>query len=156
MLEATILDLIARGIPEAFLFVLSAYTFSKIAIDKGPYVISSILYAVIIFIVRNLPINYGVHTVIGVITLIVLNISVNKFELIKAIKVSIFTFILEFICEGVDILIIIYVFGLDMNNAFRDNITKLLYSSPSLIIFAMFVFSYYFILLKRKELRVHK
>ena len=156
MLKLSVLEFFFRGIPESFLLLFSTYAFSKAVINKGRYVLSSILSAVIIYIIRCLPINLGVHTVFAIITTIVLNVFINKFHVIKAIKSTIIAFTLVFICETLNIIVIQNILGLDMNNAFRNDISRLLYSSPSLIIFALIVIGYYFVLLKRKELRVHK
>ena len=154
MLKITLLEFFFRGIPESFLFIFSTYAFSKVAINKGRYVLSSMLFAIIIYTVRCLPIDYGMHTIFAFITLVLLSIFISKIEVIKAIKLGVFTIILVFICEGLNIIIILYVFGLKMNDAFSNNVTKLLYTSPSLIIFAVIVFTYYYILSKRKKLRV--
>jgi len=151
MLEVTTLEFFLRAIPEAFLFVFATYTFSKTAIDKGPYLLSSILLAIIAFSVRQLPINYGVHTILAIIALIILNVSINKFKVIKAIQVVNLTFILELVCEGLNILFIQYVLGVDINNISHNIITKMIYLSPSLIIFSVITFTYYYILLKRKK-----
>ena len=153
MLKVTTLEFFLRAIPEAFLFVFSTYTFSKVAINKRRYILSSTLLAIIGFIVRQLPISFGVHTILALIMLIVINVSINKFDVIKAIQSVIITFIIELICEGMNILFIQYVLGLDIEKISSNNITKLIYSSPSLIIFTVIVFSYYYILLKRQELK---
>jgi len=153
MLEVTTLEFFFRAIPEAFLFVFATYTFSKAAIDKRRYLFSSILLAIIGFSVRQLPINYGVHTILAIIALIALNVCINKFKVIKAIQVVNLTFILELVCEGLNILFIQYVLGVDINNISRNITTKMIYLSPSLIVFSVIVFSYYYILLKRKKLK---
>jgi len=155
MLKVSMLEIIFRAIPESFLIVLSTYTFSKVDINKGRYILTSILIFIGIFIVRCLPINLGVHTILAIVIIIVLNVFINKIHVIKAIKGTIITFMLQFICEILNVVIIQNVLGLDMNNAFRNNVSRLLYSSPSLIMFALVVISYYFVLLKRKDLKVH-
>ena len=154
MLKITFLEFFFRGIPESFLFIFATYTFSKIAINKKPYVLSSVLLAIIIYTSRCLPINYGIHTVFAFVALVILNVLINKIEVFKAIQLGVFTIVLQFICEGINILIILYVFGLKMDDALSNNVSKLLYTIPSIIIFATIVFTYYYILLKRKKLRV--
>ena len=155
MLKISMLEIIFRAIPESFLIVFSTFTFSKIAINKGRYLLTSILIFMGIFIVRCLPINLGVHTILAIVIMIALNVYINKFEVLEAIKGTIITFMLEFICEILNVVIIQSVLGLDMNNAFRNNISRLLYSSPSLIMFALVVLSYYFVLIKNEDLTIH-
>jgi len=151
MLHVTILEFFLRGIPEAFLFIFSTHVFSKVAIVRKRYLLSSILMATSASVFKSLPIHFGVHTILSLIAMIVLNVSINKFEVIKAIQMSIIIFILGFICEGLNIIIIQYVIGLDMKNALHDNLLRIIYFSPSLIILAVIVLIYYFI--KRKEMR---
>ena len=155
MLKVSMLEIIIRGIPESFLMFFSIHTFSKVLINKGRYIVSSVLFIFIIYTIRCLPIKLGIHTILAMIAMIVLTVIVNKFDVIDAIKGTIITVLLEFICEILNVVIIQYVLGLDMNNAFRNNVSRLLYSSPSLIMFALVVISYYFVLLKRKDLKVY-
>ena len=151
MLKISILEFFLRAIPESFLIVFFTYIFSKTAINKKRYALSSILATVFIYTIRCLPINLGVHTILGIVIMIILNVNINKIHVIKAIRSTIIAFALEFICEILNVVIIQNVLGLDMKNAFHDNVSRLLYSSPSLIMFALVVLSYYFILLKKRK-----
>jgi len=151
MLNVTLLEFFLRGIPEAFLFVLSTHVFSKVLIDKKRYLLSSMLMAICVLGIKNLPIHFGVNTILSLITLIVLNVYLNKFEVIKAIHMGIITFIIGFMCEGLNVLLIQYILGFDMKNALQDNLLGIIYLSPSLIFLAVVVLIYYFI--KRKEMR---
>jgi len=153
MYNVTILEFFVRAIPEAFLFVFSTYTFSKVSIDKRKYLLSSVFMAISAFVIRSLPIHFGVHTMLALIALIVINVSINKFEVVKATQAVIITFIVELICEGLNFIIIQYVLRININLVFEDVRYKLLYSSPSLLIFGCLVSAIYFILLKRNKLR---
>jgi len=155
MLKLSVLEFFFRAIPEGFLFVFATYTFTKVVVNKGRYLLSSILLAIIAFTIRQLPINYGVHTIWGLIILIVLNVSINKFEVFESIKAVVFTFVLELICEAINFIIVRYVFKISFSVAFGNVKDKLIYATPSLVIFAVTVFVYYYILLKRKKLRIY-
>jgi len=153
MLKLTLLDCFARGLPEAFLFILAAYAFSKNALNLRRYLLSSVLLVVMGYCIRLLPIQYGLNTILSTIGLIILIIKINKIDIIKAITSSIAIVILELICEAINVLIIQYVFKADMNFVFNDPTLKILYGIPSLLIFGCIIAIYYFILLKRKELK---
>lgn len=153
MLKVTPMEFFVRGIPEAFLFFFAVYAFSKIFINIKRYIISSVLYGVMVYIVRFFPIHYGVHTIINVFIIIILAVNINKIDLIEAIRSAIMIIILQFICEGINVLIIQYVFKVDISYVFNDPALKILYGIPAVLIFLFVVIWYYITLLKRKELK---
>lgn len=72
------------------------YTLSKKSINNTNYYIVSILLSVLTYLVRLLPIYYGVHIVINIITFISI-MTILGIPLIKSIKNTLITFtILEF------------------------------------------------------------
>ena len=72
------------------------YTLSKKSINNTNYYIVSILLSVLTYVVRLLPIYYGVHIVINIITFISI-MTILGIPLIKSIKNTLITFtILEF------------------------------------------------------------
>lgn len=72
------------------------YTLSKKSINNTNYYIVSILLSVLTYVVRLLPIYYGVHIVINIITFISIMTILGR-PLIKSIKNTLITFtILEF------------------------------------------------------------
>jgi hypothetical protein len=153
MLRISILEFIIRGIPEGFLFIFAACVFSKNAIHMKRYLISSILFSVIVYLIRFLPIQNGADTILNLILLITLTVIINKVDIIKAIKASIIALLLGFISEGVNICILQFVLKKDLNQIFNNPTMKIFYGIPSTFIFACIIIIYYFILSKRKELK---
>ncbi|WP_097026930.1 hypothetical protein [Clostridium peptidivorans] len=153
MLELTPMEFFARGLPEALLFIFGVYAFSKSFINIKKYIISSVLYALVAYIVRFLPIHYGVHSIINVFVLIIITVNINKIDLISSIQSAITVIILQFICEGINAFIIQYIFKVDINYVFNDPVLKTLYGIPSIIVFACVAITYYIRLLRRKELK---
>nr|WP_312292105.1 hypothetical protein [Clostridium chromiireducens] len=76
MLQLTVLEFTIRTIPEALVYIFAAYVFSNKKLDVNKYLISSFLLAIGTFLVRMLPINYGVHTILAIIIQMVI---FNKF-----------------------------------------------------------------------------
>jgi hypothetical protein len=150
MLKLPLLEFFFRGIPEESLLIFAVYAFSKTIVDVKKYVMSSILLIAIVYLIRFLPIQFGVHTILNLIVMILLTVNINKIEIIKAIKASIIAIILESICEGINIFIIQYIFKLDINSVFKDPILKILYGIPSLLIFACAIGLYYHRFLKKR------
>ncbi|MBU3171050.1 hypothetical protein [Clostridium estertheticum] len=152
MLRLTLLEVVLRSLPEEFLVIFAVYVFSKTVVNVKRYIISSIIYIIAVCLIRLLPIQYGVHTILNIIIIIVLTTNVNKISIINSIKASIITVILLFICEGINVFIVRYVFKVDVKHVFSQPLSKILYSVPSLVIFALIVFTYYFYLVKKNKL----
>lgn len=152
MLKLSVLEFLFRLIPEGFLFILASYALSKSLIDKKRYIISSILLASIVYIIRSLPIHYGVHTILVLITYIVLTVNINKIDIIKSIKAGIVTIIFEFICEGINVFLIQKVFRVGVDVVFSEPLLKVVYGTPSLLMLGCVIVLWYIRLLKRKEL----
>lgn len=153
MLRLTWFEFIVRGIPEQFLFVLAIYAFSKIRIDLKKYLLSGVLASIMLYLVRLLPIQYGVHSLVSLVILIIIVSYINKIDIIKSIRGGISTFVLCFILEGINLSFIQFVLKMNLNNIMNNHILKTLTGLPSLIVFGIVVIAYYYRLAKRKELQ---
>ncbi len=105
---------------------------------------------IMIFIIRSLPISYGIHTILSIMVLVLLSYTINKIDVTIAVKSTIITIILQFICEGINIFIIQYVLKNDMNYIFNNSKLKTMYGIPSLIIFTCIVLLLYIRLLEKE------
>lgn len=152
MLKLTLLEVLLRGLPEGFIIIFAVYAFSKTVINIKRYIVSSIIFVIAVCLIRLLPIQYGVHTILNTIVIIVLTVNINKIAIIKSILAGVITVIVEFICEGINMLIIQYIFKEDIMNLLNEPSLKILYGIPSLVIFAVIVANYYYYLARRKKL----
>lgn len=152
MLKLTLLEVFLRVLPEEFLIIFAVYAFSKTVFNVKRYIITSILLLIAVYIIRLLPIQYGVHTILNIIVIIVLAINISKISIIKSIQASIMAVVLEFICEGINMFIIQYILKVNVVNILSNTSLKILYGIPSLVIFATTVCIYYFYLCRRKKL----
>lgn len=152
MLKLTTVEIIFRAIPEGFLYMFGFYVFTKTRFNIKRYIISSILGGGLIGIMRALPISYGIHTILLIISLAALSIFVNKIDTIKSIQAGILVFASMFICETINVLLIYSVFKKDMEYIFTDPKLKIIYGIPSLIILGGYLGWHYRKLSKRKEL----
>lgn len=144
MLRLTWFEFIVRGLPEAFLFTFAAHAFSKTRIKQNKYILSSILYWTIVYLIRRLPIQYGIHTILSLIVFIVLISSINKIDIIKSIQAAIITFILGFLSEGIVVSFIQFVLKKDLNTLLQNNTLKTLYGLPSIFILGAIAAAFYF------------
>jgi hypothetical protein len=153
MLQISFPEFIIRGIPEGLIFFIAVYAFTKNVIQIKRYLLSSFLYSIIVYLIRFLPIQNSSDYILNLIVLITLTVIINKIDIIQSIKAGIIIMLLEFICEGINIFLIQFILKKDLNAAFKDPMLKIIYTSPSLLIFACIVIAYYIRLLKRKELK---
>jgi hypothetical protein len=153
MLQISWFEFIVRGIPEGFLFIFAAHAFSKTEIKLNKYLLSSILYCIIVYLIRLLPIQYGIHTILNLIILIILLSGINNIDVIKSIQAGIITFILGFISDGIVVSFIQFVLKKDLEILLKNPTLKTLYGLPSVIMLGIVAAVFYIRLSKRKEFK---
>ena len=136
-----------------FIFFLAFYAFTKNKVQPKLCFISAIIQAIVVFSIRFLPIDTKVDNILNLILLITLAVFINRIEVIKAIKAGIVIMILELLCEGLNVFILQVLMKKDTSVLFADPMSKILYSSPSILIFGCIVIAYYFVLLKKNKLK---
>ncbi|MFL0267667.1 hypothetical protein [Candidatus Clostridium radicumherbarum] len=154
LVKVSYVEFLLRGIPEGLLFYFAAYAFTKQRIHLKRYFLSCILQSVIVYLIRFLPIQNGTDAILNLILLITLSVIINKFEIIQAIRAGIIIILLEFICEAINVYFIQFILKKDLNLLFNNPMQKILYSSPSLLLFGCLAIGYYIILRKRNELKI--
>ncbi|MGL4570786.1 MAG: hypothetical protein ACRCVJ_06955 [Clostridium sp.] len=149
MLHLSFLELIFRAIPESFALIFGMYLFSNIVLKPGKYIISSLLLATATYSVRFLPISYGMNTIISIMVLIAIAIYINEANLLQAVAGGIFSIVLLFICEGLNMFILQGVYGDKLINIFQNPVCKIISGLPSLIAFFIILAIYKLIINKR-------
>lgn len=150
MLRLTVFEFVARIIPEAFVLIFAMALLSNIKLNAKRYIISSLLFGTYVYSVRMLPINYGVHTILDIVIMNIIMTMINKADIILAIKASLITTILLFICEGLNMLLLSLIFKDKLESIMLDPMLKTLYGFPSLICFTIITIIYY---LKKRKVR---
>jgi hypothetical protein len=153
MLQISWFEFIVRGIPEGFLFIFAAHAFSKTGIKLNKYLLSCVLYCIIVYLIRLLPIQYGVHTILNLIILIILLSCINNIDIIKSIQAGIITFILGFISDGIVVSFIQFILKKDLEILLKNPTLKTLYGLPSVLILGIVAAVFYIRLSKRKEFK---
>ncbi|MEQ8153921.1 MAG: hypothetical protein ABRQ25_03360 [Clostridiaceae bacterium] len=151
MLRLTFIEIFARGIPEAFLIIFSAHVFSGTRINKKNFYLSILLCAILVYFIRLLPIQYGVNSILTFFVMIITTVSINKMDIVRSIKSCAIAFILEFICEGINISLLQFVFKIDIESVFANSELKIIYGLPSLLIYAGLISMYYLLIAKKRR-----
>ncbi|MGN0028013.1 MAG: hypothetical protein ACI33I_13565 [Clostridium sp.] len=150
MLEVRPIEFLLRSLPEGFIVVLAIYIFSKVDINKKKYLSTSVVFSIITFTVRLLPINYGVHMVLSVLFLLFIIVSYNKIEAVSAIKSIIFIYLIQFISEAINVLILNFM-NVDLDTQFKNPIYKSIIGIPSLIITGVIILIIYIFNNKKRK-----
>lgn len=143
MLRLTPFEFVFRIIPEAFALIFAMAVLSNTKLKVKKYIISSLLFGIYVYSVRMLPINYGVHTILDIFIMVILMSSINKTDIVLAIKASLITTIVLFICEGLNMLLLSLIFKGRLEEIMLDTILKTIYGLPSLICFTIIAIIYY-------------
>ncbi|WP_411682628.1 hypothetical protein [Clostridium thailandense] len=136
MLRLTVLEFFLRLIPESLLFTLGVYVFAHVRIEKSRYFASSILLAIGIYLIRMLPIHFGIHTGIVIMLYISLTTFLNKIPIKKAISASMLWTITLSASESLNAYIL-NCLKLNMQSILNNPLAKVLYFTPSLIMFLL-------------------
>lgn len=139
MLSEIIITTFLRGVPEAFIHMYAMYTFTNKKINKKRYVLSSIILAFLMVLISKLPISYGIHSILIVMAIIGLAVIGNELEIIYCTSITIINMIIQFLTEGINVVLIEKVFKMELASAMSSPLEKVLYGSPSLAMFFLIV-----------------
>lgn len=135
MIKLSVFEFFCRCIPEAFVFVFASLLFTKEIINRKTLFISSITYAVIVYLVRLLPIHFGVHRIIISIFYVVISVLINHISINKSIFCILIEFILLLTCELLNLFMLDWL-DIDIRALLGNPVKKVLYFLPSLILFS--------------------
>jgi len=150
--------LFTKGIPEGMLAVLALHIFTRTTLEKKKYFFLCFVYIAATYLIRFLPIALGVNTILSLFVLIVAFQFTHKTQLSKVthtIAASIALLILIAVSEVLNMFLLIALFGQSRAEQLftsENGFIQSLYTSPSSIFFAFFIFSGH-LLLKAFETR---
>lgn len=138
MLKLPLLDFFILGIPESFLSILIIYSLGRKRIIWKSYFLLSILLAIVEYSTRMLPINFGVHTMLDMLLIILLAVYVIKIPVLKAVS---YTIVEKFIIVFSEVLLftLMNLFKIDISNKTSSTLIKDLYEFPYLIFIGLAV-----------------
>lgn len=139
MLKVSILDMCFMGFSESLLLVWAISLINMKKLNIKIWILLSIFFTIIVYFLRMLPIQYGAHTLISVAILIVNAHYINKTPLIKSISSSLIVVILLFICEFVNIVLLMYLFKVNIQKMVNLPLQKTIVVLPSLMLFVIFI-----------------
>ncbi len=151
MLRLSLLELFVRLIPEGIIISFALYILSNVKIDKKKLLISGVIFGISIYLIRLLPIHFGVHTILLIIIYIVISVNFNKINLLKAISSSLVTLMILSACDFINFFMIVHVFNISIEYLLKDPLTKTLLGLPGLGLFFIIILVFYKIKYKNSE-----
>lgn len=148
MLEINWMEIFLRLIPEMLLVVWGIYIIAGKPLNIKKYIFLSLILSMITFFVRDLPIYFGVHTLIMAILIIAIMVTAG-ISLITSIYGTLFMLLLLSISEFLNMLIL-KLFGINTNINSMEPIKKSLMGIPSLAILFLAVVIIRYLLIKRR------
>lgn len=140
MLNSSLSYIIIRSLPECILLIISSYILMNIKLDKIDILKKSILYLIILTLIRVLPINFGIHTVLSMFVLGTILYRLKGQDIINTILTISKIFICLAMSEGIYMVMANDVMGIPLS-LLTDNtkIVSAMLTLPSLLIFFILV-----------------
>lgn len=151
MLHLSIIELFLRVIPESIILVMAILIFSGSIINKSKVIKSIIFISLTLYCIRCLPITFGIHTLLGVLSLIIAALIFHKMDSIKAIKAVFLTMFMQYISEIISMIWIQLFLKKNLEVVFSNPTNRVLYGIPSLLLSSLILFLYYLKTANRKK-----
>jgi hypothetical protein len=140
MIRLTFVEFLFRAIPESFLIVMIACIFCNKNIAKILIIKATLIFSISVYLIRLLPIALGVHTIIASICFVIIGVCVLEIS----INVSVFSMLIStislYICELMNSFLLVIIFKIKVFPSIK---VRLIYNTPSLIMFMFIVLIIY-------------
>ena len=140
MLESSLVYIITRTFPESLVLVLSGVVLLGINIDKKRIFKEGIILGIIIGVIRLLPITFGVHSILSMISLCIILLRCDNNDIVKSMVSTCLVWISLALSECIYILISISFLNIKVERL-TDNTTLqgAIITLPSLLIMFLIV-----------------
>ncbi len=138
-MQLTLTELILRTVPEGIILILAGYVFSKMKIDKNKILVSGIILGITTYLVRFLPVDFGVHTIIIIVANIILLVNINKINLFNAISSALLSMFTLVICDLANFYFIENILKISFDSLTSSILIKTLWGLPSLILYLVII-----------------
>jgi len=152
LLKIIIFEFLLGYCLQGFTFVLGVFAFSRRKIVLKTYVLTSLLVTIISYLVRLLPISFGVHTIINTLFLILICIIILKMPAYTTIWSAVLIIVLCLISEMADMAVMIQILGKEkFESMMLVPLDKAIIGSTAAVLFALLIALTYFVLNNSKK-----
>lgn len=151
MLKLHWIELFLRSIPEMFLVILGITTIAKKSFSIKKYIFLSIIMGIIAFLIRNLPIYFGVHTIIILIFTIIIMV-ISGIPIIISVYSTLIISLMLSLSEFISIFILnFFNINTNINIINVNSIKKCILGIPSLVILFLIIITLNYITTRREK-----
>lgn len=143
MLKISFLELFLRAIPESFLIIYLIYLMSGQEFYRSKYIVSSCLFSISIYLIRFLPIHFGIHFILNTMVLILLCILVNDLSIQKSIGCGLISMTTLAFCELGNLLFLKSFLEINIEISMDSPLKRVEYFMPSLVLLLIIVLIVY-------------
>lgn len=137
---------------QSFAIIFGIYVFNKQKIIFKNYILASVLATFLSYLVRLLPISFGVHTILDIIFLFLIGIIVLKMPAYPTIRSVLLVIVLLIICEMLNYVIMINLLGKEKFNSIMLNpLEKVILGFLASILLILLISLAYLILNNKKK-----
>jgi len=134
MLQVPLIVFLARGIPEGILAFYAIYVFAGKERNWKRIICSGFFLGLITYLIRFLPINFGVHTILVLLTYASITIKFHDINIIRAVTFCIIYIVIMFVAEAVSYPVAASLAGISIADISKDPNMIVLYGSASLLL----------------------
>ena len=150
MLRISLIELLIKGIPEGIISIFGLFILTKTKFDSKKFLFSSISLIFLTYLIRFLPLSYGVNTMLSLLVIIVIAVVLNSIDLSKSIKATLIIAAIIILSETITVgFMQIYLGKEKLNLIMGEPISKSIASIPSTIIYGIVVAVIFFVYRKK-------
>ncbi|NLC42984.1 MAG: hypothetical protein GX783_01745 [Clostridiales bacterium] len=148
----TLLEIFIAILPEVFVFITGAYILANRKFNFKRIILIWLIASTITYFVKLLPIFPGSNILFSILVMAILLVTIEKMEVMKAIRSILPLFIIRLVTEALNILVLVAIFHVDLVIFADDPVKKTLAFIPSLLLFISIILTIY--MLKRRSMKV--
>ena len=139
-----------KGIPEGFLVAWGMHILTNTPVRRKPYLMLSLLYIVITYLIRFLPITLGINTVLSLFVMIFsyqIVYHANLSKMIRAMIAAIIILVMTAASEILNVLLLTLVYGSEQANQLvtsSNQFSQAIYTMPSTVFLGLITLAGYF------------
>jgi len=139
-MELSLMNVIFFGFPEGISVAILAFVLSKVKLEWKKIMIISIVLPFSAYLLRLLPISFGVHTIVYIGLLFFMLIRLGQVPLVNAIINSLITLLFLIIFETTTSMIIMNLFNITQQMMEDEILINMLVFYPHVILLAFTAF----------------
>ncbi|NCA93436.1 hypothetical protein EOM82_09485 [bacterium] len=150
--QTILLEYIFGYILQGFVFTLGIFAFNRQKIMLKKYIMVSVVLSVFIFLVRLMPITFGVHIILNLLFLFLVCVLILKMPIYTTIRSTLLVTVFLLASEMANVAVMIAIFGQDeFEQKMSVPMQKAIIGLPGVLAFALLIFLSYILLTRSKK-----